>query len=217
MRQQRNLNRMNRRPGGDRLVGAREALARKAMQMRRPSNIGTSVGSFVPKIAQKAFEKYGFSTVALLTDWAVIVGQDLAQYTRPDKLKWPRQVAIASDVEAGCEGRPGATLILRVLPARALDVQYGVAQIIERINSYFGYRAVADVRILQVPFENASGAIPKRKAPAPAAAKDGQAPRQASPAGGNQADSEDLVAGVVHEKLRDSLRRLQAGISDNGS
>ncbi len=213
MRQQRKATRMNGRPGGDRLVGAREALARKAMQMRRPPNIGTSVGSFVPKLAQKAFEKYGFSTVALLTDWPVIVGQDLAQYTKPDKLKWPRLVAIASDVEAGCEGRPGATLILRVLPARALDVQYGIPQIIDRINSYFGYRAVADVRILQVPFENVGAAQSCRKSPQ-AAASQGQSQRQASPAGGDEAANDDLVAGVVHEKLRDSLRRLQAGISN---
>lgn len=212
MRQQRKATRMNGRSSGDRLIGAREALARKALQMRKPPNIGTSVGSFVPKLAQKAFEKYGFSAVALLTDWPVIVGQDLAQYTKPDKLKWPRQVAISSDVEAGCEGRPGATLILRVLPARALDVQYGIPQIIDRINSYFGYRAVADVRILQVPFENAASAKPGRTTPS-AASNQGQAQRKTSPVVGD----EDLVGGVVHEKLRDSLRRLQAGISNDGS
>lgn len=197
------------RPGRDRLTGARDALARSAMQPRKAMNVGTSVGAFVPKLAQKAFEKYGFSTVALLTDWPVIVGQDLAQCTKPERLKWPRQVAISGDVEAGCEGRPGATLILRVLPARALDVQYGVGQIIDRINSYFGYRAVADLRILQVPFENEGAAVE-------AQAASGRV--NSGPARNGDADTagEDLVAGVIHDKLRDSLRRLQAEITGGG-
>ena len=47
--------------------------------------------------------------------------------------------------------RPGATLVLRVDPARALDVEYRARQIIERINAYFGYRAIAELRILQAP------------------------------------------------------------------
>jgi hypothetical protein len=52
-------------------------------------------------------------------------------------------------VDDGAEGRPGATLVLRVDPARALDVQYRAAQIMNRINAYFGYRAVDEVRIVQ--------------------------------------------------------------------
>lgn len=112
-----------------------------------------TVGSFVPELTQKAFEKYGFSTVALLTDWTVIAGRDLAAYTRPERIKWPRNVSVGGDVESGCQGRPGACLILRVDPARALDVQYSAAQLIERINGYFGYRAIADLRILQAPLD----------------------------------------------------------------
>jgi len=170
-------------------------------------NVGKSVGSFVPKLAQKAFEKYGFSTVALLTDWAVIVGQDMARYTRPEKLKWPRMVAVSGDVEAGCEGRPGATLMLRVEPARALDVEYGAAQIVERINSYFGYRAVVDIRILQIPLEvrgraNAVASAPMRPA-APAIKAVGQA---------GEGVADEVLAAVPDENLRNSLQRLQAGL-----
>ena len=36
----------------------------------------------VPKITRKVFEKFGFSTATLLTDWAVIVGADLAALHR---------------------------------------------------------------------------------------------------------------------------------------
>ena len=107
------------------------------------------VGSFVPKLAQKAFEKYGFSAVTLITDWAVIAGPELSRYTQPERLKWPRKVAAGALINDEDKGRPGANLVLRVDPSRALEVQYALDQLIERINGYFGYHAVAAIRILQ--------------------------------------------------------------------
>lgn len=192
---------------GRRLGAApRESILRgKSARMKRP-NVGKSVGSFVPKLAQKAFEKYGFSTVALLTDWPAIVGPELAQCTKPDKLKWPRKVSIRDDVEVGCEGRPGATLILRVEPARALDVQYSAERIVERINSYFGYRAVQELRLLQVPLD-----IGQRRVAV-------QPPRPVTKTAvrsGNGDASGPRIAAVRDEKLRQSLEKLQAGILGN--
>jgi len=107
------------------------------------------VGSFLPGLTRKAFEKYGFSAASLVTDWAAIAGRELAAYTAPERLKWPRSVD-RSDEEAG-QGRPGATLVLRVDGGRSLDVQHNARQIIERINAYFGYAAVAELRIVQAP------------------------------------------------------------------
>ena len=114
-----------------------------------------AVGAYVPKLTRKAFEKYGFSAATLLTDWAAIVGEEIAGVAVPERLKWPRDVRIREDVEAGAEGRPGAVLVLRVDPARALDVEYKGRQILERINGYFGYRAIAELRILQAPLAQA--------------------------------------------------------------
>lgn len=106
------------------------------------------VGTFVPKLTRTAFEKFGFSTAALLTDWAQIVGPQLALTTAPDRIRWPKTVD--QDMAGGRAGpRSGATLHISVEPARALDVQYKTQLIIDRINSYFGYRAVADLRIVQ--------------------------------------------------------------------
>jgi hypothetical protein len=107
------------------------------------------VGGFVPKLTRKAFEKHGFSSVTLISDWATIVGAELAAYTAPERLKWPRGVEIYEDTSADQRGRPGATLILGVEAARALDVEYSAQQIIERVNAYFGYAAIAAIKILQ--------------------------------------------------------------------
>ncbi len=109
-----------------------------------------AVGSFVPSLTRKAFEKYGFSTASLVMDWPRIAGSELAAWTTPERLKWPQSYEAAADAEVQSR-RPGATLILRVDPARALDVEYRSAQVLERINSYFGYRAIAELRLLQAP------------------------------------------------------------------
>jgi hypothetical protein len=134
-----------------------------------------SVGAFVPGLTRKAFEKFGFSTASLIMDWPRIAGADLAQWTTPERVKWPQGYETA-ELAQESGSRPGATLVLRVDPARALDVEYRSRQIVERINAYFGYRAIAELRILQAPLPAhattaARAAAPKKPAPPPAAAR----------------------------------------------
>jgi hypothetical protein len=147
----------------------------------------------LPKITRKVFEKFGFSTATLLTDWAIIVGADLAAFTAPERLKWPRGYEGAATGEAEA-GRTGATLMLRVEPARALDVQYKARLLIDRINAYFGYRAVAEIRLVQAPLIKSGGESVAR--------------RDASPPGTPGA----AVQAVADDALREALASLEASI-----
>ena len=152
-----------------------------------------AVGSYIPKLTHKAFEKYGFAAAALITDWVTIVGRDVAAYTAPERLKWPRGVDFGGDVEEGAAGRPGGTLVIRVEPARALDVQYKAQQIMERINAHFGYRAIAELRILQAPLperEERPVSTPIAVAPCPA----------------------PELSGIADERLRLALSNLKNGL-----
>lgn len=165
---------------------------------RRPAVLARAVGSFVSKLTQKAVQKYGFSAAALITDWRTIVGDELARYTEPQRLKWPRGVEAYGETEADAAGRPGATLVLRVDGARALDVQYNARQIIERINSYFGYRAVADMRLIQAPVEPLTASSKPRDVVA------GKARRPVP--------STDL-GHIADDQLRAALERLQRSMA----
>jgi hypothetical protein len=158
--------------------------------LRRASNART-IGSFLPGLTSKVFEKYGFSTAGLITDWAAVVGNDLAGYTAPERIRWPRNVE--HNEEVASNRRRAATLVLRVEGARALDVQYRARLIIERINAYFGYAAVADLRIVQAPV------MPLRQAPLH------RAPAPPQPL-------TDEVAAISNPALRDALGRLGADI-----
>ncbi|MGI9403993.1 MAG: DUF721 domain-containing protein, partial [Hyphomicrobium sp.] len=139
-------------------------MARSASRARVSARV---VGAYVPKLTRKAFEKYGFSAASLLTDWPSIVGAEMAGFAAPERLKWPRTVAIREDAEAGAEGRPGAVLVLRVDTARALDVQYKAQQIWERINFCFGDRAVAELRIVQAPLAKPADARARQETATP--------------------------------------------------
>jgi hypothetical protein len=157
-----------------------------------------TAGSYVPKLTKKVFEKYGFSAATLLTDWAQIVGADLARYTQPERLKWPKPVEAWDDLPKSAAGRPGATLLLRVEGSRALDVQYKGRQVIERINAYFGYQAVTELRLVQGPV-----GTPRKPVNVLAGA----------PAGGHAAETLDpTLNSITDDSLRNALKRLQDGV-----
>ncbi len=136
-------------------------------QRRKTNSYVRAAGSFVPKIAAKAFEKFGFHSAEIMTDWARIIGADIAKYTEPERLKWPRTYSSGETLADGRDARPGGTLILRVDPSRALDVEYKAAEIVDRINRYFGYRAIETLKIIQAPLKKAAPLIAKAATDAP--------------------------------------------------
>ncbi len=162
-----------------------------------------AVGSFVPSLTRKAFETYGFSTATLLMDWERIAGREIALATSPERLKWPQgfETTVDDASEPSSRGRPGATLVLRVDPARALDIEYKSRQILERINSYFGYRAIAELRLLQAPV----AAIRPRP--------DAVAADRSHPSVRNVTPHANTAPGTYgDEPLGQALARLEAGV-----
>ncbi|MGO8916774.1 MAG: DUF721 domain-containing protein [Stellaceae bacterium] len=98
-----------------------------------------AIAAEVPKIAGAALGKRGFAEAQLVAQWPAIIGETLAAGVSPDKLSFPRG-----------ERRDG-TLHLRVAPGLALEVQHREPVLVERINAFFGYRAVARLALKQGP------------------------------------------------------------------
>ena len=95
----------------------------------------------MPAVAGKALGKKGAGFGKLVTDWRQIVGPDLGDVTAPVKLSFPRGE------------RADATLTIDIVPARAVELQHAMPQLIERVNAVFGYSAVARVKMVQRPPE----------------------------------------------------------------
>ncbi|MEM1370820.1 MAG: DciA family protein [Pseudomonadota bacterium] len=109
------------------------------------------IGAYVPSITAKAVDKLGYSTVALIADWETVAGRAFAAVAVPVRLTWPRKTHVPDSDADLATGRQGASLVLKVNPARALEIEYGRQQLIERINAYFGYRAVERLKLVQDP------------------------------------------------------------------
>lgn len=132
---------------------------------------------------QKGGRASGGSVARLRAEWSAIVGADLARVTRPEALTASR-------------GRPGKLLRLRVAGAAALEVQHRAAQVVERVNGYFGHKMIDDIRLVQ-------GTISAPPAPPPRPAPDAR----------SMAAMAERTAGVKDPELRAALARLGANVA----
>ncbi|MGE0120784.1 MAG: DUF721 domain-containing protein [Dongiaceae bacterium] len=145
------------------------------------TNAMLSLAATLPRVTRKTLGRHGLAEGGLITDWAAIVGPMIAERSLPLRLSF-----------AGGERNDG-TLHVRVAGALALELQHLAPQIIERINGYFGYRAVARLRIHQGPVPVERGARP---APTPPVAPE------------TDAEIGLLVDTVEDDGLRQALRTL---------
>ncbi len=150
-----------------------------------------SLGELAPRITRAAYETHGFPVAALINDWPAIAGAELAPFTRPERLVWLPKRAQSLTEEAGRSDRDrGATLYLRAEGPRAIEVQHAAPQLLDRLNTHFGYRAVTRIRIVQAPL-----------------GQDRVSPSAPSPQPGQAALTTELDQ-IDDEGLRDALTRL---------
>ena len=115
------------------------------------------------ELTKAAFARYGFAHMDLTGRWPEIVGEPLSDQCRPERIRWPRR-------EGETAQRLGGTLVIRAAPGRGLDLQHETPHIVERINRFFGYGAIAAVKIVQ-DAQWAEGGKPQPARPLDAAAK----------------------------------------------
>mgnify|MGYP000265354504 CR=1 FL=1 len=111
------------------------------------------VAELVPQIGRAAFRRYGFVQSSVVTRWPEIVGETHAKVCAPESIRFP----------------PGeksdGILQLVVLPAHAPLIQHVIPEIIERVNRFFGYKAVARVKMRQGEVKPQSGEQKKAAPP----------------------------------------------------
>ncbi len=144
------------------------------------------LADLVRRTLADTFARQGFASTELVTHWSDIVGAEIAAHCEPLRLKWPR----GGDVEAP----EPATLMLRVEGPTAIEIQHLAPVILERVNRFFGWRAVGRLSLRQAP-------LARRPAPAPRPAPDAQAAARLA-----------ATLDVADEDLRNALGRLGAAI-----
>jgi hypothetical protein len=139
------------------------------------------------EITRAAFARHGFAQADVVTNWPEIVGSDLARFSVPERITWPRGTAAGT-------AKTGGTLTIRAAPGRALDLQYDASRIMARINSYFGYGAVVKLKVVTAP-----KLLPKEP---PA-----QAPESLKPV------HDQRLASIDDDSLRAALERLGQSVA----
>ena len=112
----------------------------KAKPYRRPRGAeARAISDLMPEVGRAAFRRFGFVQSSVVSRWSEIVGERYAEMSAPEMIRFP-----AGMKEEG-------TLELTVEGAFAPMMQHVIPEIIERVNRFFGYAAVAKVKIKQGP------------------------------------------------------------------
>ncbi len=138
------------------------------------------------KTIKDVFAKQGFAATELVTRWPEIVGPEIAAHCEPEKIQWPRPY--------DSEDQAPGTLHLRVEGPTALEIQQLSGPILARVNQFFGWQAVTDVRLRQAP-------LTRRERPSPPAPDTEAAERIAA-----------TLTEIADDKLRAALGRLGAAV-----
>jgi len=101
-----------------------------------------TLGSSVAQLTKPVFGKRGLADGAIAREWATIVGVLIAKHSQPDRITYP-----------GREKRDGLLHLKVDHSAMATELQHLEPQLLERINSYFGFKAVARLRFVHGPID----------------------------------------------------------------
>ena len=142
-------------------VSAKSATGKEAArEYERPrGGEARQIADLMPAIGRTAFRRFGFVQSSVVTRWPEIVGEAHARHCAPESIRFP----------------PGeksdGILQLVVTPAHAPLIQHVAPEIIERVNRFFGYRAVGRVKLRQGIVQPPSGTSAARKPAAPPSLK----------------------------------------------
>ncbi len=159
--------------------------------MSRPGKGFRQTGRLIGKQIRVASEARGFTEAKLLTYWAEIAGQDIAQKCNPIEVKYKR-------------GDFGATLVVLTTGSYAPVLKMEEPKLRDRINACYGYNAIAHIRVIQT--------APTGFAEGQAMFLTRQAPQKLVPSPEAKKAAAAHTAQIQHEGLRAALERLGTNI-----
>ena len=108
--------------------------------------------SSIPKTLKKHLRKGGYNYSNIVDNWTKMVSKKISDASYP------------LTVKMGKEMREG-TLVLNVIHGKEMEVEYEKQEIIDKINSFFGYNCISQVtlKIVQDTIKTNEKVFPKIK------------------------------------------------------
>jgi len=88
----------------------------------------------LPYGLKKLLKKGSYNFSNIVDNWAKMVGKDLSSTCYPSTIKMGKEMN-------------NGTLILNVIHGNELTVEYGKQEIMDKINSFFGFKCIKEVKL----------------------------------------------------------------------
>ena len=93
-----------------------------------------SFGNTLPRGIKGILKRNGYNYSEIISKWNMLVGKDISSCSYPRSIKMTK-------------GDKNGTLVLAVKRGNEITVEYSKKEIINNINSYFGYRLINEIRL----------------------------------------------------------------------
>ncbi|WP_343560233.1 DUF721 domain-containing protein [Kiloniella sp. b19] len=170
-------------PKGKEIPEKTEKVQRNAASLMKRRNGLRAIASNLPRITKQATGKRKMAGADILQHWEAIVGKALSSQCLPLKYTPPKGL---SDF---------GSITMKVDPAVAMEIQYQEQVIIEKINRFFGHRAVGKLNLIQGRFTGP---------------EDSKLPQLRQLSGAEKLTIETELSDVPHDRLREAMIRLES-------
>ena len=97
----------------------------------------STVGNSLPGSIGKILKKGGHNYSSIINNWSELVGKKIS------KLCYPKSIKTNKDLKNG-------VLLLNVSHGSQIDIEYSKKDIIEKINSFFGYEFIKQIKLILI-------------------------------------------------------------------
>ena len=106
--------------------------------------------SSIPKTLKKHLRKGGYNYSNIVDNWTKMVNKKISDACYPNTVKMGKNMK-------------DGNLVLNVIRGKEIEVEYAKSEIIEKINSFFGYNCISYVtlKIVQNKLKSKSQVLPK--------------------------------------------------------
>ena len=98
-------------------------------------------GNTLPRSVRGILKKNGYNYSEIINKWNMLVGKNISSCAYPKSIKMKK-------------GKSNGTLLLAIKRGNEIDIEYSKKDIINKINSYFGYKLISEINLQAFNSEN---------------------------------------------------------------
>jgi len=91
-------------------------------------------GNTLPRGVKGILKKNGYNYSEIISKWSTLLGKDISNCCYPKSIKMKKRDS-------------NGTLILQVKRGDEIQIEYSKKEIIDKINSYFGYKFIDEIKL----------------------------------------------------------------------